>query len=140
MRRVHGRTQTPVVALVVLAVIDLAILVYGYTQPNSFGTLVGATAIIPYLIYLAITIAYAARRRHLPSHAGSFDLGRWAVPAIVVVLVWTAVVLLELTLSSVFNGADQFLALAAVLALVWYAILWRRLRRGGAGVARTPES
>ncbi len=140
LRRVHGRTQTPIVALAVLGVIDLAILVYGYTQPNSFGTLVGATAIIPYLIYLAITVAYARRRHRLPSHEGAFDLGRWARPAIVIVLVWTILVLLELTLSSVFNGADQFLALAAVLALVWYAVLRPRLRHGRAGVPPAPEA
>jgi len=45
-----------------------------------------------------------------------------------------------LTLSSAFNGADQFLALAAILALLWYGmVLFRRLQRGEAGVETIEE-
>ena len=140
MAKIDRHTQTPIVALVVLAFIDIAILVYGYTQPNSFGTLVGATAIIPYLIYFAITLAYALKRNQIESFPGAFSLGRWAKPVIAIVLVWTIAVISELTMSSVFNGADQFLLLAAVLALAWYAtVLYRRLRRGDAGVGSLDE-
>ncbi len=140
LRRVDRHTQTPITALLVLGFIDTAILVYGYTQPNSFGTLVGATAIIPYLIYLAITIAYAVKRRVIDAFPGAFSLGRFANVVIAVVLIWTVAVLAELMLSSVFNGADQFLAMAAVLALAWYALgLRRRLRRGVAGVESLAE-
>lgn len=135
LRRIDRHTQTPITALVVLGLIDTAILVYGYTQPNSFGTLVGATAIIPYLIYLAITVAYAVKRNAIDAFPGAFSLGRFANVVIGVVLVWTVAVLAVLMLSSVFNGADQFLALAAVLAVAWYTLgLRRRLRRGAAGV------
>jgi amino acid transporter len=140
LRKVDPHTQTPIVALLVLAVIDIAILVYGYTQPNSFGTLVGATAIIPYLIYFAITVAYAVRRNQIDSFPGAFSLGRWATPVIAVVLVWTMLIIGVLTLSSAFNGADQFLALAAILALLWYGtVLFRRLQRGEAGVETIEE-
>ncbi len=140
MAKVHRQTQTPIVALLVFAVVDIGILVYGYTQPNSFGTLVGATAIIPYLIYFAITVAYALKRKTIDSFPGAFSLGRFATPVIAVVLVWTLLVLSELTMSSVFNGADQFLLLAAVLSLLWYAtVLYRRLRRGDAGVEGLDE-
>lgn len=140
LRRVDRHTQTPIVALLVLAVIDIAILVYGYTQPNSFGTLVGATAIIPYLIYLAITVAYGLRRSQIDAFPGAFNLGRWARPVIGVVVIWTLMVIAELTLSSVFSGADQFLALAAVLAVLWYVTaLYRRLRNGKAGVVSLEE-
>ena len=140
MRRIDATTQTPIVALVVFAFIDIGILVYGYTQPNSFGTLVGATAIIPYLIYFAITVAYAVKRKEIDAFPGAFNLGRWAKPVIGFVLVWTLAVLAMLTLSSVFNGADQFLLLAAILAVLWYVVaLRRRLTRGEAGVESLEE-
>ena len=45
-------------------------MVYGYNQPSSFGTLVGATAIIPYIIYFLITLAYALLRRLRNGTAG----------------------------------------------------------------------
>lgn len=141
LRRVDRRTQTPIMAILVLAVIDIGILIYGYSTPNSFGTLVGATATIPYLIYFAITVAYAVRRNQIESYPGAFSLGRWAMPVIIIVLVWTMVVIGVLTLSSVFNGADQFLALCAVLALLWYGtVLFRRIQRGDAGVATIDDS
>lgn len=140
LRKVDPKTQTPIVALLVLAVIDIGILIYGYTQPNSFGTLVGATATIPYLIYFAITVAYAVRRNQIDSFPGAFSLGRWAKPVIGMVIVWTMLIIGVLTLSSVFNGADQFLALAAVLSLLWYGtVLFRRLQRGEAGVESLEE-
>jgi predicted PurR-regulated permease PerM len=44
-------------------VIDIGVLIYGYLQASAFGTLVGATAIIPYIIYFLITVAYAVKRR-----------------------------------------------------------------------------
>ena len=140
LAKVDRHTQTPIVALVVLAFIDIGILVYGYTQPNSFGTLVGATAIIPYLIYFAITVAYAVKRKEIDAFPGAFNLGRWARPVIGVVLVWTLAVLAVLTLSHAFNGADQFLLMAAVLSLVWYVVaLRRRLHNGTAGVETLEE-
>jgi len=62
-------------------VIDLGVMIYGYFQTSAFGTLVGATAIIPYIIYFLITLAYAFKRRTLDSLPGAFSLGRWAWPA-----------------------------------------------------------
>ncbi len=67
---VDARSQTPIVALLVFAVIDLGVMIYGYFQTSAFGTLVGATAIIPYIIYFLITLAYAIKRRTLDSIPG----------------------------------------------------------------------
>ena len=63
LRKINPRSQTPVVALLVFAVIDVGVMIYGYFQASAFGTLVGATAIIPYIIYFLITVAYAVKRR-----------------------------------------------------------------------------
>src|SRR5499427_5404465 len=77
LRRVNKVTQTPIVALLVFAVIDIGVLIYGYNQPSAYGTLVGATSIIPYVIYFLITVAYAVRRRTTDAIPGTFSLGRW---------------------------------------------------------------
>src|SRR5207244_5911104 len=86
LRKINARSQTPIVALLVFGVIDLGVMFYGYKQPSSFGTLVGATAIIPYIIYFLITLAYAVKRRTTDSLPGAFNLGRWAWPVIIFVL------------------------------------------------------
>lgn len=135
-RRVNRRTQTPVFALVVFGLLDIAFMIYGYLQTNAFGTLVAATAIIPYIIYFLITVAYARKRSALERVPGAFSLGRWAGPVIGLVLAWTVLVMLALSLPGAFHGADLVVAGGAVLAALWYFLgLRRRLKAGTAGPA-----
>jgi len=135
LRKVNARSQTPIVALLVFGVIDLGVMIYGYLQTSAFGTLVGATAIIPYIIYFLITVAYAIRRRTLDSIPGTFSLGRWAWPVIGFVLGYTVLIMAVLALPAPFHGADKVLLYGLILAALWYfgGLLWR-LRRGSAGV------
>jgi amino acid transporter len=140
LRRVNARSQTPIVALLVFAVIDLGVMIYGYLQASAFGTLVGATAIIPYIIYFLITIAYAVKRRTTDSIPGAFTLGRWAWPVIGFVLVYSALIMVVLSLPAPFHGADKVLLYGFILAALWYVgALYRRLRRGTAGVKPIDE-
>ena len=133
-RKVNSRTQTPIAALVVFGVINIGFMIYGYLQANSFGTLVAATAIIPYIIYFLITVAYAVKRRQTSQVVGSFSLGRWAKPVIALVLGWTVLTMLALALPTPFHGSDWVIAGGAVLAALWYFLALRqRLRAGTAG-------
>jgi amino acid transporter len=135
LKKVNVRTQTPIVALLVFAVVDIAVTWYGYLQASAFATLVGATAIIPYIIYFLITAGYAAKRRTLDSLPGVFSLGRWAWPVIVFVLVYSAVIMFVLSVPGPFHSSDRVVLYGAGIALLWYvcALVWR-LRRGTAGV------
>src|SRR5260370_23201 len=140
MRKINARSQTPIVALLVVGVIDLGVMFYGYKQPSAFGTLVGATAIIPYIIYFLITLAYAIRRRTRDSLPGGFNLGRWAWPVIGFVLAYTVLIMVVLSFPSPFHGADKVLGYGLALAALWYfgGLLWR-LRSGTAGVRPVEE-
>jgi amino acid transporter len=135
LRKVNPRTQTPIVALLVFAVIDIGALFYGYLQTSAFLTLVGATAVIPYIIYLLITAGYAYKRRTLDSIPGVFSLGRWAWPVIIFVLLYSALIIFVLTAPGPFHSSDKVVLYGAGVALLWYvaALVWR-LRRGTAGV------
>ncbi len=140
LRRVNVRTQTPIVALLVFAVVDIAVTWYGYLQASAFATLVGATAIIPYIIYFLITAGYAYKRRTLDSLPGVFSLGRWAWPVIIFVLVYSALIIFVLSVPGPFHSSDKVVGYGAGLALLWYvcALVWR-LRRGTAGVKPVEE-
>jgi amino acid transporter len=135
LRKVNPRSQTPIVALLVFAVVDVGVMIYGYLQASAFGTLVGATAIIPYIIYFLITIAYAVKRRTIDGIPGAFSLGRWAWPVIGFVLAYTVLIMVVLSLPAPFHGADKVLLYGLILAALWYfgALLWR-LRKGTAGL------
>jgi len=135
LKKINTSTQTPIVALLVFAVIDIGVTWYGYLQASAFATLVGATAIIPYIIYFLITAGYARRRRTLDSIPGAFSLGRWAWPVIIFVLAYSALIIVVLSVPGPFHSSDKVVAYGAGLALLWYvsALFWR-LRRGAAGV------
>jgi amino acid transporter len=135
LKKVNAATQTPIVALLVFAVVDIAVTWYGYLQSSAFATLVGATAIIPYIIYFLITAGYAWKRRTLDSIPGVFSLGRWAWPVIIFVLVYSALIMFVLAAPAIFHSSDRVVLYGAGLALLWYvcALVWR-LRRGEAGV------
>jgi amino acid transporter len=140
LRRVNPRSQTPIIALLVFAVIDIGALFYGYLQTSAFLTLVGATAVIPYIIYFLITAGYAYKRRTLDSLPGVFSLGRWAWPVIVFVLIYSALLIFVLSAPGPFHSSDRVLAYGAGIALLWYvAVLVWRLRRGTAGVKPVEE-
>jgi amino acid transporter len=135
LRKVNSRTQTPIIALLVFAVVDVGVMIYGYYQPSAFATLVGATAIIPYIIYFLITVGYARRRRALDSIPGAFSLGRWAWPVIGFVLAYSVLIMFVLSVPAPFHAADKLIGYGFGLALLWYvAVLVWRLRRGTAGV------
>lgn len=76
LRRVNPHTKTPLPALVVSLLVCLGLLFYGYSDGNAFGTLVGATALVPYLVYLLTVVAYGWRRRRWkPSQGFSASAG-----------------------------------------------------------------
>ncbi len=140
LRRVNTSTQTPIIALLVFAVVDIGATWYGYLQTSAFLTLVGATAVIPYIIYFLITAGYAYKRRTLDSIPGVFSLGQWAWPVIIFVLVYSAVIISVLSAPGPFHSSDKVVLYGAGVALLWYvcALVWR-LRRGTAGVKPIEE-
>jgi amino acid transporter len=135
LRKVNARSQTPIIALLASGVIDLGVMIYGYNQPSAFGTLVGAAAILPYVIYFLITLAYAIKRSTLNSLPGAFSLGRWAWPVIGFVLVYTVLIMVVVSAPAPFDGAEKVLGYGLIVAAAWYfgGLLWR-LKKGTAGV------
>ena len=70
LAEVDPRTKTPVKALITCGVIMMALMLWGYFQSDAFATLIGATSLAPYLVYLLIVVAYIIRRRTLTQVKG----------------------------------------------------------------------
>jgi amino acid transporter len=141
LRVVQPRTQTPIPALIVSYVICVGVMLYGYNGGGSaFPTLVGATALVPFIIYLLTVVAYGIQRRNLEHMPGAFHLGRWAGPVFVAAVIWLVVVVLALSLPNEFHKADYYVLGGLGLAAVWWAVGLRpRLRRGMAQIGHIPE-
>jgi amino acid transporter len=137
LSKVDGHTRTPIAALVTCGVIMLAVMVYGYVQSNEFATLIGATSLAPYVVYLLIVGSYIRGRSTLAEVEGGFNLGRWGPPLMFFGLVWIVCAILVLAIPSEFHGADRIVVGGGVLAAIWYfAVLRRRIADGNAGVQR----
>jgi amino acid transporter len=141
LRRINERSGTPLAALVVALVVCLAFLVFGAAFGDAFGVLVGATAIVPYLVYLLTLVAYVSRRRRiLATGHGGFTLGSAGLPIAVLALLWILAITLALVTSDDFRAADYVVLGALVLAGIWYGlVLRRRLADGSAGVTHVDE-
>jgi amino acid transporter len=134
LRQINPTTRTPIPALAVSWVLCIAVMLYGYNSGNAFGTLVGATALVPFLVYLLTVVAFGLKRRRLERLPGAFNLGRWAAPVFVVTLAWLVLVVLVLSLPEEFHKADYYVLGGLALAALWYvAVLRRRIAAGQAG-------
>jgi amino acid transporter len=136
LRQINPRTATPVPALLGSLLVCLVLLAYGTLDGDAFAVLVGATALVPYLVYLLTLGGYLARRRAIVgSTEGGFTLGAAAMPIAVAAMAWLVVVVAALTLPEAFRAADYVVLGALVLFGVWYvAVLRRRLADGTAGL------
>ncbi|MDA8197520.1 MAG: amino acid permease [Actinomycetota bacterium] len=135
LARVSSKTQTPVVALLSFGVVDYLFTIVGYFQKNTFATLIGATAIIPFIIYLMIAIAYWRKRGDLPRVEGGFSLGKFAPVVLLIAIIWSVAAILSLSVPSSFRFADVIVLASLVLAVGWYWFALRhRLDDGVAGV------
>lgn len=138
---VNHKTRTPLAALLASYALCVLVMIYGYNSGNAFGTLVGATALAPYLVYLLTVIAYGAKRRRLEVLPGAFSLGRWAFPVFAAALVWLVFVVLALSLPAEFHKAVYYVAGGVVLAALWWLLVLRpRFAAGTAGPAVVPAA
>jgi len=134
LARVNPGTLTPLPALLVSYLLCVAVMIYGYNSGNAFGTLVGATALAPYLVYLLTVLAYGMKRRQLETLPGAFNLGRFAVPVFVAALVWLVAAVLALSVPSEFHKAVYYVVGGLVLATLWWLFVLRsRFAAGTAG-------
>jgi amino acid transporter len=133
--RVDGNTKTPVPALVLTTILYIVVMVFAAVEGNAYVYLIGATPIFAGVVYILIVGAYAARRNIIPK-SRAFDLGRWAVPLIVISLAWEVFLILDFTLPAIFHDAAETALGGEVVATLWYVFGLRgRLRRGEAGQA-----
>jgi amino acid transporter len=139
-KMVHPRTKTPLPALGISYVITVGVMIFGYNSSNAFGFLVGATALVPFIVYFLTVVAYGWKRRGLEALPGAFNLGKWATPVFVGALGWLVVAILALSLPEEFHHADYYVLGGIGLAALWWVTgLQFRLRSHTAGVTHIPE-
>jgi amino acid transporter len=137
--KVAKRTRTPFVALIVIALLDEGANVLG----GGFVTKVvaiGAVAVYAVYILLLAGILFAHFKGRIPAgEEGALDLGRWLLPAVVLGLAWSILIILMESLPAANQEGAIWMLYGFAIGAVWFvAVLYQRIRAGraGPGVAR----
>lgn len=94
MRKVNPRTQTPVVATILILAVGLVLMLA--LPGEALLQLIIASTILPALIYAGIVILYLVVRKRLDHREGGFSLGHFEVPVAAAALIWEAIVVVVL--------------------------------------------
>jgi amino acid transporter len=134
---VNPRTQTPMVAIVLVAVISFAV---NFFSTGIENRVVSITAVCYYGTYALTTLAalWAHSRKRLPeTYEGGFSLGRWLVPLASVGIVFAIIIVIDQTLPAVNHITAEYTGGALILGVLWWLLYLRpRLNRGEIGIHR----
>ncbi len=86
--RVNERTDTPVAATILLAVLIEVVLAIFANQTNALTSLFSASSLLPAVLYLATVVLYVFTRNKLPNNERAFKLGVFEWPIIILSIVW----------------------------------------------------
>jgi hypothetical protein len=90
---------------------------------THLSDLLAASALVPVVIYLILTIAYLARRNRFPVQPGGYSLGRADLPITIAAVAWN-IILMVLLIGPAQNHKSALIA-AAIFAsgIVWWVAL-----------------
>ena len=120
-KQVSSRHQSPVAATLLVFVLGAVVAVFS----RSLTLLVGATSVLPAVIYLITIVTYVRRRHKLSGQYGAFTMGKWAVPIFVLSIGWLVLELAVLTVPREFHAvtytAGAIMAVGAILQVLFFS-------------------
>jgi amino acid transporter len=116
---VSTRFNTPIPAALLIFGGLVVIILAAAHSTTALTNLFGAATILPALIYLAVVVLFAAKRRLLPDEPEIFSLGRWRYSVVTLSILWLAFELEALVVPSQFWGSVKIVGvLLAIGAIV----------------------
>ncbi len=86
--------------------------------------LVGATAVLPALIYLITIVSYAKARKNVKFWPDSFTLGRFSKPIFISAVVWLIVEICILTIPKDFHNVSIVSGLMVLIGVILYFVFF----------------
>lgn len=134
-KKVSPRSGVPVQAVVFVFVFGVIAVIFS----DSLTLLVGATSVLPALLYLVTIAAYAFNRKKLPQ-SDSFSLGKWSGPLTIIAIFWLVFEIGILTIPAEFHSVAIVAAVLMVVGIAIYHVSFRsRILKGEIGINRATQ-
>lgn len=121
-KKVSPKTSSPIYATVLILFFGIIATLFS----SSLTTLIGATAILPAIIYLTTIVCYGLTRKKITFKDGSFNLGKASKPVFIASVVWLIFELAILTVPKDFHATA---ALSIILILIGVALYFMVFKR-----------
>jgi amino acid transporter len=130
LQKVSTRYGSPFVMLAVATVISVLFTLGAKVE----ATITSVSSVAIFFAYFLVIFAGMRTEKTSARPEGVFSLGRWAMPAGVLALLWCLVICVALTVPAVGHTAGEGSLVVIALAVIWYfAWVTRVARRGNLG-------
>ena len=120
-KKVSPKTKSPVAAT--LLILGLSLISTYFAE--SLTLLVGATAVLPALIYLITVVSYGLNRKNVEFRSGIFSLGKFAKPVFSLAVLWLILEIGILTIPKDFRNATIVSGLMVIVGVICYFLFFR---------------
>lgn len=120
-KKVSQKTSVPTNAVLLVLVLGILAVLFS----DSLTLLVGATSVLPALLYLITITAYAWKRKELPK-AEHFDLGKWRSPLTFIAIAWLIFEIGILTVPADFHMVGYVAMVLMAVGAVLYHLCFRK--------------
>lgn len=126
LTKVPRATGGPIWATALAGGLSAAIVLAFGNNSSALANLLGASTLMPALLYAGTVLLYWFTRGRIASRAGDFVLGRWEKPVVALALLWLAYELIILIGPAEFRQAQYYAMGTIAIGVVVYAgMLWR---------------
>jgi amino acid transporter len=127
-KKISPKTNSPIAATLLILILCLISTYFA----ESLTLLVGATAVLPALIYLITIVSYSRARKNVEFRTGSFTLGKFAKPVFFFAVLWLILEIGILTIPRDFHKTAIISVFIVIVGVIVYFIFFRnKLRING---------
>ena len=120
-KRISPKTNSPIAATLLILVLSLITVYFA----DSLSLLIGATAVLPALIYLITIVSYGLVRKNVKFKPDNFTLGKFSKPVFSFALLWLILEIGILTIPEDFHGVTIISSLIVIFGVICYFLFFR---------------
>lgn len=120
-KKISPKTNSPVAATLLILILCLISTYFA----ESLTLLVGATAVLPALIYLITVVSYGRVRKNVDFNTDSFTLGKFAKPIFSLAVLWLILEIGILTIPEDFHNVTIVSGLMVIVGVICYFLFFR---------------